>query len=207
MIIYKDFSCRCSIKKKCWVGQHVLAPWCQIELKIKFIHQNTEQMGRWNEKVPPFCVSRNTYSVCLTLSSYRNTPSRSNFKHSCKHRLVSHLWICVGKCHPFLFRLGVDQLPPDGCFFRGHASQLLSRWSAWGDEKQTRWLSEGETHCKDQTFRWAMCSYDSTRWSRASYQNRHLVLSDIKITLMTNLITPTFHLSTPTSVEFFRVVI
>lgn len=150
-IIYKDFPGRCSIEKKCWAGQHVLAPWFQIELKLKIIHQNTEQMGRRNEKVLPFRVSRNTYSVCLTLSSYHNTPSRSNFKHSCKHRLVSHLWICVGKCHPFLFRLGVDQLPPDGCFFRGHASQLLSRWSAWRDEKQTCWLSEGETHCKDQT--------------------------------------------------------
>lgn len=174
-IISRDLSCHRSIKKRCWLGQCVLPSRWQIELKVKLIHQNTEQMGRRNEKVPPFCVSRNTYSVCLTLSSYRNTPSRTNFKHSCKHRLVSHLWICVGKCHPFLFRLGVDQLPPDGCFFHRHASQLLSRWSAWGDEKQTRWLSEGETHCKDQTIRWEMSIYDSSRWSRGvlSKQTSH----------------------------------
>lgn len=28
-----------------------MVPWCQIELKVKLIHQNTEQMGRGNEKV------------------------------------------------------------------------------------------------------------------------------------------------------------
>lgn len=35
-----------------------------------------DEMKRWDE-VSPFCVSRNTYSVCLTLSCYRSTPSLS----------------------------------------------------------------------------------------------------------------------------------
>lgn len=54
-------------------------------------------------------MSKNTYSVCFPQGSNRNTPSPFNFKHSCKHLLVSHLCICVGKYHPFMLALCTDK--------------------------------------------------------------------------------------------------
>lgn len=98
-----------------------------------------EEMKRWDE-VSLFCVSRNTYSVCLTLSSYRSSPSLSNFKHSCKHLLVSHLWICVGKCHPFLFRLGVDKTST--CYLRTVISSVAMHHSSSQDEGLGRWKAD-----------------------------------------------------------------
>lgn len=73
-------------------------------------------MERRNEKIRrdedySFCASRNTYSVHLPQGSNRNTPSPFNFKHSCKHLLVSHLCIAVGKYHPFFFTY-VQTRPP-----------------------------------------------------------------------------------------------
>lgn len=48
---------------------------------------------------------------CLPRGSNRSTPSPFNFKHSCKHLLVSPSCICVGKYHPFLFAY-VQTRPP-----------------------------------------------------------------------------------------------
>lgn len=153
-------------------------------------------MGRRNEKIrrdeeSSFCVSRNIYSVRLTQGSNRNTPSPFNFKHFCKHLLVSHFCICVGKMPPVLVRLCTDKTSASYLwtviFLCSHASHLLSRWRARGDEKQTIW---GETRCKEETFRWEMCGFgkqklDSSRWSQTPYPNRGLRLSGIKIVLKT----------------------
>lgn len=142
-------------------------------------------------------VSRNTYSVRLTQGSNRNTPSPFNFKHSCKHLLVSHLCICVGKYRPFLFCLCTDKTSASNLWTvissvaMHHIS--LSRWRAPVDEKQTLWLSGGGNPAvKTRPFRWEMCGFDkqkldSSRWSQTPYPNRHLRLSCIEMVSKTML--------------------
>lgn len=48
--------------------QYVMLPWCQIELKVKLSYQNTQQMGRRNEKIrrekDPSLLCEQTHLQC-----------------------------------------------------------------------------------------------------------------------------------------------
>lgn len=86
--------------------------------------------------------AKNTFLGALI--GTHHLPSTSNtLVNTCLYLAPASVWVNTTHSSSLIHRRDLRWLPLDSYFFCSHASHLLSwwRWRAWGDEKQTLWLS------------------------------------------------------------------